>query len=93
MSPEIFSGSPLDRLSTGVLVDVPMETSKSVGMASLGSPGCLLQPETSSSPPLLEITSPAHSGVMLGLSPFGGGSSCGHSDPDGDVGSGPTEIL
>jgi len=30
---------------------------------------------------------------MLGLSPSGGGSSCQHSDPDGDVGSGPTEIL
>jgi hypothetical protein len=30
---------------------------------------------------------------MLGLSPFGGGSSCRHTNPDGDVGSGPTKIL
>jgi hypothetical protein len=42
ISPEISSGSPLDRLSTGVLVDVQLETSESVGMASSGSPGCLL---------------------------------------------------
>jgi len=43
MLPEITSGSPSDRLSTGLLVNAPLETSESVGMASLGSPGCLLQ--------------------------------------------------
>jgi hypothetical protein len=30
--------------------------------------------------------------VILGLSSSGGGPSCQHVDPDGDVGSGPTEI-
>lgn len=59
---------------------------------SSGSPGCLLQPETSSSPPLPEASSPAVSGVILGLSFSGGGPSCQHVDPDGDVGLGPTEI-
>jgi hypothetical protein len=61
-------------------------------MASSGSPWCLLQPETSLSPPLPEITLPADFGVMLGLSSSGGGPSCQHLDPDGDVGLGPTEI-
>jgi hypothetical protein len=59
---------------------------------SSGSPGCLLQPETSSSPPLPESSLPAVSGVILGLSSSGGGPSCQHVDPDGDVGSGLTEI-
>jgi hypothetical protein len=91
--PEISSRSPLDHLSTGVLVDIQLEASESVGMASSGSFGCLLQSKTSSSLPLPEITSPVDSGVMLVLSPFGGGSSCQHFDPDGDVGSGLTENL
>jgi hypothetical protein len=60
-------------------------------MASSGS-GCLLQPETSSSPPLPKSTSPAVSGVILGLSSSEGGPSCRHLDPDRDVGSSPTEI-
>jgi hypothetical protein len=59
---------------------------------SSGSPRCLLQPETSSSPPLPEASSPAVSGVILGLSSSRGGPSCQHVDPDGEVGLGLTEI-
>jgi hypothetical protein len=92
MSLEITSGSPSDRLSTGVLVNALLETFESVGMALSGSRRCLLQPETSSSPPLPESTSPAVSGVILGLSSFGDGPSCRHLDPDEDVGSGSMEI-
>lgn len=65
--PEISSGTPLNLPSTGDLEDAPLDTIKGVGMASSGSLGHSLLPETSSHPllPKPELLLP----VALAASP------------------------
>jgi hypothetical protein len=75
------SGCFLLKIKTKALFQT--ETSEDAGPVSTVVQGCSLRPET---------TSPTDSGLILGLSSFGGGPSCRKLFPAGDVGMGTTEI-